>query len=246
MEAEENFLLFLPQEQRASLRQAWYKGLITEAKMKYIFPLLIQDLPTQITYKNPANAPAEFIEHVYYETMPEKVRGPIDTINWKKIDIGNASLTPTEKALREIAAVSPKGRMRFPNFFPESSYLLVKSDKGTEVFSLIKNREHENISWIMGESLRLAPEEDTLTIMKGFHVFYPNLFFIVEENKLGDFIAKTKKLSNIYDYKIFEQTYGLSRLSKNFWEVYDELYQKFKEVDHIEAGQLDLSRYLMQ
>lgn len=246
MEAEENYLLFLPHDQRQAFRQAWYKGLFTEAKMKYLFPLLIQDLPSKISYKHPENARGEFIEHVFYEVMPEAVRGPVDVINWKKIDIKNAPLSPVEKSLRELASVPPLGRMRFPNFFPESSYLIVKSKNDSHVFSLIKNREHENISWILGESLRLAPTEDTLTIAKGFHVFYPNYFFVVEENKLAEFVAKTKKISNVYDYKQFEQTYGVSRLSKNFWPWYDLLYVKFKENDPQEAGQLDLSRYLIQ
>lgn len=246
MEAEENFLLFLPQETRLPLRQEWYKGLFTEAKMKYIFPILIQDLPTQIKYKNQENAKVEFAEHVFYDTMSETVRGPVDFINWKKISSGNPTLSPVDSALREIASISPKGRVRFPNFFPESSYLIIRKKSGLEIFSVIKNREHENLSWIIGESLRLAPLEDTLTLVKGFQIFFPNYFFIVNEDQIKAFVKKVKKISNIMDYKELENDFGVSRLSPEFWSIYDSLYQKFKETNPLEAGQLDLSRYHMQ
>lgn len=246
MEAEENYLLFLPKDQRLPLRQSWYKGLFTEAMMKYMFPLLIQDLPAGITYKNPERAPAEFFEHVYYETMSPLVRGAVDPINWKQITIKNSSLSQTENALREIASVRPQGRMRFPNFFPESAYLIINRKKESDVYSLIRNREHENISWILGESLRLSPLEDTLTIIKGFKAFYPNFFFVIEEDKVREFVEKVKKISNANDYKSIENLYGVSRLSPQFWPLYDSLYQKFKEEDPIEAGQLDLSRYFIQ
>lgn len=246
MEAEENFLLFLPKEDRLPLRQAWYKGLFTEAKMKYMFPLLIQDLPTKIKYKNSGKAKEEFIETVFYDIMPEKVRGPADHLNWKKIKADKNALSPVEQALHEIASVPPVSRFRFPNFFPESSYLIVRKKTGIDVYSVIRNREHENISWILGESLRLAPEEDTLTILKGFHAFYPNYFFVVDESKVGDFVEKTKKISNASDYKNLEQAYGLSRVSPDFWPLFDSLYEKFKETDPLEAGQLDLSRYFIQ
>lgn len=246
MEAEENFLLFLPKEERLPLRQAWYKGLFTEARMKYMFPLLIQDLPTKITYKDPRKAYVEFIETVFYKIMPEKVRGSIDHLNWKKIKSDKNALTPVEQSLREIASVPPVSRFRFPNFFPESAYLIVRKKSGIDVYSVIRNREHENISWILGESLRLAPEEDTLTILKGFHAFYPNFFFVVDENKVADFVERTKKISNATDYKNLEETYGLSRVSPDFWPLYDSLYVKFKEMDSKEAGQLDLSRYFSQ
>ncbi len=249
MEAEENYLLFLPQEQRLPIRQSWYKGLFTEARMKYMFPLLIQDLPTGITYKNPEKAPAEFIETLFTKTFSPTVRGDIDRLNWKKLNINEATGPGTNESveyLKQMASTRPEGRMRFPNFFPESSYLIIKKQKGFDVYSVIRNREHENISWILGESMRLAPEEETLTFIQGFKAFYPNLFFVVEENKMKDFVDKVKKVSNASDYKLIENMYGVSRLSPDFWPVFDSLYQKFLETDPEEAGQLDLSRYFMQ
>lgn len=246
MEAEENFLLFIPKEQRLAMRQEWYKGLFTEARMKYMFPLLVQDVQTKIHYQNPSEAKAEFIDHVYYETMAPNVRGPVDTLNWKQIKIEKGTTDPVEASLRELASVKPEGRWRFPNFFPESSYLIVKKKKGMDVYTVIRNREHENISWILMESLRLAPDEDTLTFVKGFKAFYPNFFFVVDETKMGSFIEQTKKITNATEYKELEKTYGLSRLSPEFWPMFDSLYQNFLETDPEEAGQLDLSRTFMQ
>ena len=86
-------------------------------------------------------------------------------INLKTINPTEGVMNANDKLISEIAGVKVKGRMRFPNFFPETSYLIVrKKDKSIDVYSVIKNREHANISWILSESLRLAPKKDYLKI----------------------------------------------------------------------------------
>lgn len=249
MEAEENFLLFLPAEERLPIRKSWYKGILTEAKMSYVFPLLIKDHPTKIKYKNSKSAKREFVQHVLRRVMPKDVRGNDDLINWKNITPAESikKMSRVDKTLREIASLPVKGKMRFPNFFPEVSYLIVKNkDKSQSVFSMIKNREHENISWILGESLRLSPEEDTLSIVKGFHIFYPNYFFEVEEDKLDDFKNLIFKISNLQDFKNLMEAYGVSRTSEKFWGIYDQLNESFSRVEPVSFGYLDLTRYWMQ
>ncbi len=252
MEAEEMFLSFLPPANRMSYRKEWYKGLFTEAKLKYLFPLLDVKTPTKVKYKNPKNAKAEFVEQVLHTYLKPEVRGPADFINWKniKLPLDEARKQPLTKAgaiLRDIAAVKPKGRIRFSNFFPEDSYLIVKrADGSPEIFTMMKNREHENISWILGESLRLAPKEDTLTILSGFYSYYPNQFFQVEENDLEGFRDQVLKISNINDYKAFTKKYAISRVADHFWASYDLLNSQYRKEYATEAGHLDLTRYLME
>jgi hypothetical protein len=246
MEAEENFLLFMPPASRLPLRKSWYQGIFTDLKMSYMFPLLIKKHPTAITYKDPGNAKAEFIQTVLANTN-KTVKGNDDLINWKTINPTEGVMNANDKLISEIAGVKVKGRMRFPNFFPETSYLIVrKKDKSIDVYSVIKNREHANISWILSESLRLAPKEDSLTIEKGFYNFYPNYFFEVNEEDLATFKDKVLKISVLQNYQDFKALYGVSRVSEKFWRLYDELNEKFHKDDPIEAGFLDLTRYLME
>lgn len=249
MEAEENYLAFLPKEIRTNLRKSWYKGIFTNLKMNYLFPLLIKDFPTGIKYNDPKNAKVEFAQYIFDKYMSKEVRGEEDLINWKKLRPSTklTKLTKIEKNIRDISSFKVKGRIRFPNFFPESSYLIVKKKDGTQdVYSVIKNREHENISWILGESLRLEPSEDTLTIEPGFMVFYPNFFWSVNEDQIEDFKNAVLKVSNLVDYKNLKAKFGVSRLALDFWDNYDLLNRKFKEQNPIEFGYLDLTRYLME
>jgi hypothetical protein len=248
MEAEEIFLSFLPPETRLPLRTSWYKGILTEAKMKYLFPFMDAKIPTNVNYNTPKNAKKEFIEQVLYNYLSPAVRGPLDALNWKEIALpANVSATGTAAVLREMASLKAIKTLRFPIFFPENSYLIVSHEKGpSEVFTLIKNREHENISWILGESLRMAPSENTLSILEGFYSYYPNQFFEVNEKNLINFKDKALKIKTQKDYKEFTKEFAVSRVSERFWEVYDNLNGIFKHEHPTDFGYLDLTRYVME
>ncbi|MCP5915997.1 fatty acid cis/trans isomerase, partial [Klebsiella pneumoniae] len=61
MEAEELFLMFIPTSERLKMREIWYKGYLTELKMKYVFPLKNHSNETGMTYDYPKNAKEEFL-----------------------------------------------------------------------------------------------------------------------------------------------------------------------------------------
>ncbi len=252
MEAEEIFLSFLPPESRAPLRKSWYKGLLTEAKMKYVFPLVDGNIPTAVKYKNSKNAKEEFVEQVFYNYLKPLARTSPDTMNWKAIDLpGNTKsefpLTYDGNIIRDITSLKAIGTQRYPNFFPENSYLLVKhANKASEVYTIIRNREHENVSWILNESLRLAPKEDSLTILQGYYNYYPNKFFVVNGDKLQDFKNKVLKIKIKEDYMKLAKEFGVSRVSDKFWATYDELNSIYKAEHPVDFGYLDLTRYDME
>lgn len=252
MEAEEMFLSFLPPVIRVPLRKSWYKGLLTEAKMKYIFPYVDGNRPTQMKFKSLQDAKKEFVEQVLFSYVTPEVRGPADTLNVKSYAIPDKEtkknpLSTSEKILRSLASNKAVGTRRYPNFFPENSYIVVKHENGApEIYTIIKNREHENVSWILAESLRLAPQEDTLTIIRGYHSYYPNQFFVVNEKTLMDFKNKALKLKTIEEYKKFTEEFAVSRVSDQFWPTFDLINATMKKESPIEFGYLDLSRYLME
>lgn len=248
MEAEEMFLSFLPPNTRLSYRKEWYKGLLAEAKLKYVFPLLDVKTPTAMKFKDPNHAKKEFVDQVLNHYLKDEVKGEADFLNWKTIKSpAKKHLTSVESILHDMVSTKPKGKIRFPNFFPEDAYLIVKKEQGEpEVFTIIRNREHENISWILGEGLRLAPNEDTLTLLPGFFSYYPNQFFVVNEKELPLFRDQVLKISNKLEYKEFAKKYALSRVTDNFWETYDLLNRLYRKSLPSEAGHLDLTRYLME
>lgn len=252
MEAEEMFLSFLPPVVRVPLRKSWYKGLLAEAKMKYIFPYVDGNRPTQMKFHSLHNAKKEFVEQLLFSYVTPAVRGPVDTLNVKSYAIPEKiakefSLGPAEKVLRGLASNKAVGTRRYPNFFPENSYIVVKRENAApEIFTIIKNREHENVSWILAESLRLAPKEDSLTIIRGYYSYYPNQFFVVNEKTLMDFQHKALKLKTIEEYKKFTEEFAVSRVSDQFWPTFDLINSTMKKEQPIDFGYLDLSRYLME
>lgn len=252
MEAEEMFLSFLPPEIRVPLRKSWYKGFFAEAKMKYIFPYVDGNRPTQMKYNSAQNAKKEFVEQVLFSYVRPEVRGTIDTLNVKSYSIpaktpNQLTLTPAGKVLRELASNKAIGVKRYPNFFPENSYIVVTQENADpEIYTIIKNREHENVSWILAESLRLAPKEDSLTIIRGYYSYYPNQFFVVNNKTLVDFKNKALKVKTKEDYKTFTNEFSISRVSDKFWPTFDLINATMKKEEPIDFGYLDLSRYLME
>ncbi len=248
MEAEELFLSFLPPADRRTLRKDWYKGdLLTDIKVNIIFPLTNQNQLTAIKFRTKDHK-LEFVERALFERLPAAVRGPDDPINWRKISppdtAESAPLSTAEQALRRIASIPAEKATPFARYFPELAILLLKRKDGSaQAYSIVHNREHENVSWIMGEDLRLAPKEDTLTIRAGILGAYPNMFFVVDEQQLAAFSKMAGDISSRNDYVELVDRFGVRRTSHEFWEVYDLVGAIAQRTQPIDSGALDLTRY---
>lgn len=249
MEAEEIFLSFLPPGERIPLRKEWYQGFATELKMKYLFPVTNADLPTGIAYASPTQTKKQFIEKVLFTQMTENVRGALDPINWKTLQAPKtalAKLSETEKYLRNIASVKAIDKTPFSRFFPEIAMLVVKEKTGSaKIYSIMHNREHQNISWILAESLRLSPQEDSLTIRQGIWGSYPNMFFVVTEDQIKKFTGQVLKMKSDKDYQTLVKDFGVPRTQEGFWTIYDDINTEYKKTSPTQFGYLDLTRYAM-
>ena len=250
MEAEELFLAFLPPSQRERLRRDWYRGsVLTDIKLQFVFPLLNKSQPTAIKFRNETASKAEFVQRALFERLPAAARGPVDPLNWRILKLPQAgaleqSLSAAETSLRRMASVYALKETPFARYFPDLANLLVRgSDGRLQVYSVVHNREHENVSWVGGESLRLARFQDTLTIRQGFLGAYPNMFFVVEEAQLEDFSRRATQLRSSADYDRLVARYGVTRSSAKFWPVYDEINAHFRMTEPVAFGTLDLTRY---
>ncbi|MEN0059624.1 MAG: fatty acid cis/trans isomerase, partial [Bdellovibrio sp.] len=249
MEAEELFLRFLPPEQRLTYRRDWYKGLFAQAKMTYLFPTVGSAEPTAVRFTEEKQTKRQMIEKILFFHMNDRVRGSLDKINWKILKAPESvqsvsSRNHVETQLRKIAAVKAESKTPFAQYFSEFSYLKISlKGGGWRVFSVIHNREMENISWILGESLRRAPAEDSLTFYEGFAGSYPNMIFTVTERQLGRFVAQVMRIKSQEDYDKFVQTYGARRTQSRFWSHYDDLHRHYRMKEPTQFGFLDLTRY---
>ncbi|MGO9264575.1 MAG: fatty acid cis/trans isomerase [Candidatus Binataceae bacterium] len=230
MEAEELFLDFLPPSQRADLRKSWYLGgPLTDLKLRYMFPLVDSEAPTGVVYHDETNAKAELVEQVLNEHLPPQVRGLPDALNWKILplpsDAGMAPELPApERALRKIASIKAASATPFARFLPDLGVILLRKEDGhPQLYSIVHNREHDNVSWMFSESERFAPEEDSLTVRAGVLGAYPNMFFVVPETEIEAFSTAVADLKSAADYERLVDSFGVRRSNEQFWSVYDEI-----------------------
>jgi hypothetical protein len=250
MEAEELFLAFLPPSQRTGLRKSWYQGgPLTDLKLRYVFPLVDSMAPTGVVYRNQANAKAELVERVVSERLSPQVRGLPDALNWKALQLPKDTrsapeLAAREQPLRRIASVKAAGATPFARFLPDLSVVLVRGKDGhAQLYSLVHNREHTNVSWMFGESESFAPQEDTLTVRAGVLGSYPNMFFVVAENEIDVFSSAVARLKSATDYQRLVDRFGVRRSNEKFWSVYDVINSTHLASDPVRSGTLDLTRY---
>jgi hypothetical protein len=253
MEAEELFLAFLPPSQRIGLRKSWYRGgLLTDLKLRYVFPLVDDSAPTGVVYRNKANAKAELVERVIDEHLAPQVRGLPDALNWKALRLPRGAgtapgLTAAEQALRRVASIKAAGATPFARFLPDLAVVQVRGEDGSaRLYSLVHNREHANVSWILGESDRLAPEEDSLTVRAGVPGAYPNMFFVVPDAEIDMFSTAVARLRSPADYERLVDGFGVRRSNEKFWSVYDAINSAHLADDPVRSGTLDLTRYAIE
>jgi hypothetical protein len=202
-----------------------------------------------VPYPAGHDSKTNLVEKILFERMTAQVRGPDDVINWKHLKATDktSGKTPTvDSALRTIASVSERADHRaFAQYFPELTLLIIRADSGrlTKVYSLLHNREHINISWIMDEDGRLSPKDDTLTILPGILGSYPNQFITVAERDLPNLVEQISKIQTNREYEEFVKTFTISHQDPRIWTLYDDLNAELLRQQPIEAGLLDLSRY---
>ncbi len=250
MEAEELFLAFLPPSQRAGLRKSWYRGgPLTDLKLRYMFPLINSSAPTGVIYRNEAHAKTELVDRVLNEYLPAQVRGRPDALNWKVLRLPQVAgaipvLSAPEQALRRVASIKAGSAMPFARFLPDLAIVLLRGRDGrASLYSLVHNREHTNVSWMLGESERFAPQEDSLTVRNGVLGAYPNMFFVVPEAEIDVFSNAVAHLKSPADYNQLVDNFGMRRSNEKFWSVYDAINSTHLASDPVRSGTLDLTRY---
>lgn len=239
MEAENNFLDFLPSQERLKLKKSWYKGFVTAQKLNLFDEKQFSPIPAGMNFSKGKSSQLELVQNILFDRMNKKVRGPVDLINWKILR-EVSSQTDEEKELARISSV--KGQ--FPKRFPETLFIVItENGEPKRTYSVIRNRQLKNVSWIMLESIRLDSSQDTLMIGKGYYSSYPNQIFAVEARELPKMIDAILAIVDQSDYNSISNQYGLDRLDPRIWNIYDFMVQDFVKINPIQAGYLDLSRY---
>lgn len=229
MEAESNFIAFLPKKDRRKVHEHWYRNTSKDIQ-DYIFSDDFYQLPeTNINYIT-KDSKKELLDKVAKYTNNSQV----NNYNLPQTDNSNTN----EYKLNRLNKMTGSA----VSILPQVSYLMVNGAHGNSVYTLINNSAHTNVAHLFSEDERRIPAEDTLTVLSGVVGTYPNAFFQVSEQQLNTFIDELKNIKTEQDYSQLKDKFAIRRTDPNFWQYADKLHIWYKKNQANSAGLLDFNR----
>ncbi len=223
MEGEQNFLFFLPQEERIALRDFWYRGAEEHVK-EYVFSDSQSfDRDTDIRYSSDQPKAELF-----------------DMLKTHVFGADAARYQPVDKRFEPLQKLTGKAIAHLP----EVAFVQVLArDGGKHYYTLVHNNGYSNNAQLFGEDARRIEEEDYLTVAKGFIGAYPNVFFQLPESDIDGFVKAIAALGNSDDYTRLVTRYGVRRTAPWIWRLSDDMSAHYQDTFPREAGLFDLNRY---
>lgn len=227
MEAELDFLTLLPERTRTQEWQYWYRdaGEKVEDFGKMYFTSVNRQ--TGIPYRT-ADHKLELIG------MLRERLAPVLHAPYAIEKSGNRHV---RQQLEKLAHLQGKA----VSWLPQNAILSI-SGSPDQVVTLIHDNGLSNVSHLLFEQERRLPEEDTLTVVRGFLGAYPNAFYHVEESKLEEFVGAVERLGSEEDYQSLLSRFGVRRSDPDFWKHSDAIQAAYQNESPIEAGLLDYNR----
>ncbi|MDA3835272.1 MAG: fatty acid cis/trans isomerase, partial [Spirochaetales bacterium] len=222
MEAESYFLDFLPQDQRAAIRDSWYIG----ADKKYV-EYYDSNLPAAIPYVTD-KPKREFIETLVKEHYPKSAAIVFDEFNY--LQDGEDAVMPTEfktrgDYLQGFKAVSRKGTAFFKLVTDHNinlAHVRIRIDGEDDfLFSIVINRWHDNVSFMLKEDKYLESDKDSADFMEGFIGSYPNMFFDLSLAELPAFLKMINAFTGSPEDIDLIWSFAVNRGRPDFWNHYD-------------------------
>jgi len=243
MQSEDLFLLFLPRDVREKIRSSWYRG--AGLQVSYFLTNSIRgfDHGTRVTYTS--DDPKSELLWKLIDRNRGLARAPDVMNRCGQPPCVRTDAHPVERevedALRRIAARTGE----FVPPLPEISLLRVRTGPGRPdlVYTLVHNKILMNVAFMFLENLRRLPEEDTLTVLRGFGGSYPNFVFEVDAPRIGAFVEDVRAVKREDDLHGLADRWGVRRTSPRFWQVVDALQAELSRQQPERAGILDLNRY---
>ncbi len=226
-ESEDNFLLFLPEDERTDIRQQWYRGLAAKKKQLQQYRFAGRDLPVDIAYGD--DPKFELLRA--FELPSAAPRTDLSATNAAVLEHTRLLATEPQPAVRQL---------------PETTVVHVVVDgtiEGDLVYTITRDRAHSNTAFMLREGARLEPKKDKLTVVPEVLGDYPNRIFRVPESDIDRFFERLRQLDGADEYTALVQDYGLFRTDPALFDEAEWLYRRDASMSPLTAGRLDLSRY---
>jgi len=245
---ENNFLHFMPPEVRTPMRDSWYRGKGAQLKLAATYEIVNEDMPVQIAYRTP-DPRAEFVELVTRRL--KSLAGPADVLNRCMQPPcyrpgADSAERRADRSLQTLASrpASQVG-MLFVDFMPDVSFLRISTGNPDRdlAYTLVRNKMHTNVAFLLDEERRREPEKDTLTVYRGLLGSYPNFMFNVPLDGIGEFTDALHAALTPEQFRELVSRYGLSRTHPGIWENFQWFVEYMRRTRPVEAGVYDMNRY---
>ncbi|MFJ2319484.1 fatty acid cis/trans isomerase [Pseudomonas sp. NPDC087817] len=242
--AEQNFLRLMPADSREDYLNDWYQS-SGQFKMWLDYEAIDDDKPTalKLDEKDPKYDFAMQLLARYGDlnARPDPINR-CDGAYCSRPNIDPA-LQNAEQALSRLAS-RPAAGLKVIDQLPEATMLRIATASGKrEVYSLLRNRAHSNVAFLLGESLRYQPGLDTLTIYPGVLSSYPNFIFNIPTDQVPAFVDAMENAKDANRFEKIVERWGIRRSHPQFWFYFHDLSQYLHETDPVEEGVLDMNRY---
>ena len=229
MDGEFNFLMFMPPKTRVALRDHWYRDARKASKEMFFGSSGLIDQTNSVIYTtdNP--------KHEFLTAQRERIhKAKAEAFDYHSGD-SPAIIKAFQKLESNVGAHN--------GLMPVISFVNVIGTGRDEAYTFVSNTGYSNIAQLFKENQRLLPEEDSITVVRGFIGAYPNYFFQVNESEIASFVNQIENMTTAKDYKSLKENYGVHRNAPWFWSVSDKFHGMQKAIDPVNAGLLDFNRY---
>jgi len=226
MDGERNFLLLLPEQERARLRQYWYRDAAQDTIDYLTYPKANKILAPNLAFTTD-NPKQELIARI-------KARLKLVISQSREFDALPDFMV---KSLNQLEGFQGKNVA----FLPDVALIQAPGTPDYQ-FTLIKNRAHTNLDSLFNEDERLVPAEFSVSVTKGITSAYPNALFFVPQAQFSDFSTSLTAIASDEDYKKVLDQWGIRRTHPDFWRYSDQMHRTKYSAPVSDDGMLDYGR----
>ncbi|MBA1201005.1 fatty acid cis/trans isomerase [Pseudomonas capeferrum] len=243
--AEVNFLRLMPADQRGAMLGDWYQN---GGKVKMWLDYDDIDTRTPSGLKlDPRDPRRDFaLKLLQRSASLDAAPDPINRCRGAHCSRPemSAEFRDVEQSLSRLVS-RPAAGLKVIGQLPEASMLRIEGQGGQrQVYSLLRNRAHSNVAFLLNEAHRYQPGLDTLTLYPGVLSSYPNFIFNIPAAEVPEFVEDMEAARD--DTTKFERIvrrWGVRRSHPRFWYYFHDLTAYIRETAPEEAGVLDMNRY---
>ncbi|MBX3630490.1 MAG: fatty acid cis/trans isomerase [Nitrosomonas sp.] len=243
--SEHNFLRLIPAGQRKTILSDWYQG-SGELKFGIVYENIDDESPSAENFVT--EDPKQELALRLLERFQSINAMSHDALNRCRAENCNRPDQPrwirqADQALSSIAA-RPATQLTGITQLPEVTFVRVRHEQHERtVYTVLRDRAHSNVAFILGEESRYQPEKDRLTVYPGITGSYPNFIFDVPVSQIEEFVLMLGNAGEAEDFERVVETWGVRRTHPQFWEILHDITAWQKTQQPLLAGVFDINRY---